>query len=330
MIKFNESQRRESIQGALALRGEIENISDKIWKEDFKEIFFMGIGGTLASAMQTATHCQMNCNLPVYTLSAGEYSAGGNMRVGEGSVVVFSSVSGTTPEIISAVERAKQAGAKIWAFLDDPKVPLAEMVHWRVSYPENEQLKLFMAADRLMYNAGQFPEYAEYNAKMERHFADTAVNAEYMGDGFARKWAEEHCRDDMHYFIGEGANWGAIYSFAMCYLEEQHWMRTKSIHAAEFFHGTLEIIEENTPVTLYMGEDAQRSLAQRVADFLPKVNGNHTIIDSAAYPSPGLEKFRSRISHHILRAVNNRIDAHIEDITGHDREIRRYYRKMDY
>ena len=32
----------------------------------------------------------------------------------------------------------------------------------------------------------------------------------------------------------------------MCYWEEQHWIRTKSIHSAEFFHGTLEIIDRDT------------------------------------------------------------------------------------
>ena len=27
----------------------------------------------------------------------------------------------------------------------------------------------------------------------------------------------------------------------MCYWEEQHWIRTKSIHSAEFFHGMLAL-----------------------------------------------------------------------------------------
>ena len=41
----------------------------------------------------------------------------------------------------------------------------------------------------------------------------------------------------------------------MCYWEEQSWLRSKSIHAAEFLHGTLEIVDETTPVTLFIGED---------------------------------------------------------------------------
>ena len=33
------------------------------------------------------------------------------------------------------------------------------------------------------------------------------------------------------------------------------WIRTKSISCQEFFHGMQEIIVEDTPVTLFMGED---------------------------------------------------------------------------
>ncbi|MEE0880249.1 MAG: SIS domain-containing protein, partial [Turicibacter sp.] len=36
------------------------------------------------------------------------------------------------------------------------------------------------------------------------------------------------------------------------------------------------------------------------------------------------------ISHLVMHAVNNRIDAHIERINCHPMEIRRYYRRLDY
>lgn len=72
-----------------------------------------------------------------------------------------------------------------------------------------------------------------------------------------------HNDDKIHYFVGAGNQYGATYSYAMCYWEEQHWIRTKSIHSAEFFHGMLEIIDKDTPVTVFIGEDSQRSLSER-------------------------------------------------------------------
>ena len=84
----------------------------------------------------------------------------------------------------------------------------------------------------------------------------------------------------------------------MCYWEEQHWLRTKSIHSAEFFHGMLEVIDKDTPVTVFVGEDSQRRLSERVAAFLPKVCANYTIIDTKDYPIKGIsEKYRGSISH---------------------------------
>ncbi|MFP9184415.1 SIS domain-containing protein, partial [Enterococcus faecalis] len=80
------------------------------------------------------------------------------------------------------------------------------------------------------------------------------------------------------------------------YWEEQSWLPSKSIHAAEFLHGTLEIVEETTPVTLFLGEDEQRVLSERVAKLLPKICSNYTLIDTKDYPVEGIsEKYRGRV-----------------------------------
>ena len=78
------------------------------------------------------------------------------------------------------------------------------------------------------------------------------AEAEKSADAFGLAFAEKHRHDSIHYFIGAGNQWGAVYSYAMCYWEEQSWLRSKSIHAAEFLHGTLEIVDETTPVTLFI------------------------------------------------------------------------------
>ena len=131
--------------------------------------------------------------------------------------------------------------------------------------------------------------------------------------------------------MGAGCLYGATYSYAMCYWEEMHWIRTKSVHSAEFFHGMLEIVDKDTPVTVFVGEDAQRPLGLRVAKFLPQICENFTIIDTHDYPLEGIdEKYRGRMCYAIMHAVTNRIDAHVEAISGHDMAIRRYYRKLAY
>ena len=331
MIKFNEQEKIDSVRGALALRPQINALVDEVCRKGFRNICWLGIGGTWASCMQAEVHMRERSALEFFVSNAAEYCVTGNRRIGEGTCVVISSVTGTTTEIVDAVKKVQAAGAEVIGFIDKADAELARLVDHCISYPGNEQLKFFMVADRFMYNAGEFPEYEEYYAEMDQYLPEDLAQVEKDADEFAAQYAMKHKDDALHYFVGTGNQYGSTYSYAMCYWEEQHWIRTKSISSAEFFHGMLEIIDPLTPVTVFVGEDSQRSLSERVVRFLPKVCKNYTVIDSRDYALPGIrEEFRGNLSHLVTHAVTNRIDVHIEALTGHDTSIRRYYRKMDY
>ena len=188
-----------------------------------------------------------------------------------------------------------------------------------------------------MYKNGEFPQYEAYNKEMEAHLAQVLVDVEKEADAWAYEYAKNKVAfladhpDLPHYFIGSGNQYGATYSYAMCYWEEQMWIRTKSISCQEFFHGMQEIIVADTPVTLFMGEDEQRPLAERVARFLPKVCANYTVIDTKELELKGIsEENRGSISHLVMHGVNNRVDAYMELFLRHPLSIRRYYRQFDY
>ena len=331
MIKFDEQAKIDSVNGALALRPQIEEIVDGICAKGYRNICWMGIGGTWASALQATVHMKEKSGIEVWAENAAEYLTTGNKRLGEGTVVITSSVTGSTVEVVQAIAKAQKAGAEVIGFIDIPTTELAQMVDHEIAYNENEQLKFFMVADRFMKNAGEFDAYDEMYAEFDEHLARALVEVEKAADPFAAAFAKAHCDDELHYFIGAGNQWGATYSYAMCYWEEQLWIKTKSITAGEFFHGMLEIVTRDTPVTVYVGEDAQRPLAERVAAFLPRICANYTVIDTRDYELAGISKqFRADISHLVMHAVNNRIDAHMEVETRHPMEIRRYYRRLDY
>lgn len=331
MLKFNEQKQIESVNGALALRNQINELIDGICKEGYKNICWLGIGGTYASCLQAEVHMKEKSELSFFVENAAEYLTTGNKKVGEGTIVIISSVTGTTSEIVDGVKKAQKSGARVIGFIDVATAELAKLVDYVITYPANEQLKFYMVADRFMYNAGEFPEYEDLYKELDQYLATALVEVEKEADAFGEEFANRHKDDKIHYFVGAGNQYGATYSYAMCYWEEQHWLRTKSIHSAEFFHGMLEVIDKDTPVTVFVGEDSQRRLSERVAAFLPKVCANYTIIDTKDYPIKGIsEKYRGSISHLISHAVTQRIDAHIEKINCHPMEIRRYYRQFDY
>lgn len=331
MIKFNEQELIDSVNGALALRGQINEVVDELCAKGYDNICWLGIGGTWASSLQAVVHMKEFSAIETFAENAAEYLTTGNKRIGKGTIVIVSSVTGSTIEMVKGVKKAQEDGAVVLGFIDVPTTELAQMVDYEIAYKANEQLKFFMVADRFMHNNKEIDWYDRLYAEFDQYLGKALAEVENAADEFAKEYAEKHHNDKLHYFVGAGNQWGATYSYAMCYWEEQHWIRTKSITAGEFFHGMLEVVDRDTPVTVFVGEDSQRPLSKRVVDFLPRICGNYTIIDTADYKLEGISpEFRGMISHLVMHAVNNRIDIHIERINCHPMEIRRYYRRLDY
>lgn len=331
MLKFNKQEKENSINGALKLRNGINQIIDEIYGLGFRKICWMGIGGTYASSLQVEVHMKEKTNLDVFVENASEYLTTGNRRIDNKTLIIISSVTGSTEEMVKGIEKVKESGACILGFIDAPNTYLAEEVDYCISYPENEQLKFFMAADRFLFLNGEFENYDSYYSEMEDYLAVALASVGSQADEFAQKFVETHHDDDLHYFVGAGNQFGATYSYAMCYWEEQHWIRTRISHSSEFFHGLLEVIDRDSNVTVFVGEDSQRKLSERVAQFLPRICSRYSIIDTRNYELPGIsDENRGSISHLVMREICSRIDTYMEKVNCHPMEIRRYYRRLKY
>ena len=191
MLKFDEQKQIDSVNGALALRGEIESIIDKIVADGYKNICWLGIGGTWASSLQAEVHMKEFSAIDFFVENAAEYNMTGNKRIGEGTIVIISSVSGTTVEVVESVKKVHEAGAKVFGFIDKLGTPLAEMVDYIITYPANEQLKFFMVADYFMKLNGEFPQYDDVYAQFDAHLAKVLVEVEKAADAFGKAYAEE-------------------------------------------------------------------------------------------------------------------------------------------
>ena len=97
MLKFDEKEQIASVRGALALRPRIEEIVDAVWDAGLKNLCWLGIGGTWASAMQAVCHMKERTSLEVFSLNAAEYLTTGDRRIGNGTLLVFSSRHSCSP-----------------------------------------------------------------------------------------------------------------------------------------------------------------------------------------------------------------------------------------
>jgi fructoselysine-6-phosphate deglycase len=117
----------------------------------------------------------------------------------------------------------------------------------------------------------------------------------------------------------------------MCILEEMQWIRTRPVHASDFFHGTLELVEADVSVLLLKGEDATRPLADRVGRFASGLTDKVLVLDSASVELPGISRAtRGLVSPAVLSALLERVSAHLEVLRDHPLTTRRYYRRMAY
>ena len=117
----------------------------------------------------------------------------------------------------------------------------------------------------------------------------------------------------------------------MCNLEEMQWIRTKSIHDAEYFHGTLYLVYNDTSLILFYGEDETRPLMDRVLNFSKKITDVINVFDTKDIELPFTDQeYRKIVSPMVMYAITERLSCHLEKERNHPLTTRRYYRQMEY
>jgi len=183
----------------------------------------------------------------------------------------------------------------------------------------------------VIYRHGEFADYDRFASQLEL-LPENLLQAKRQFDPQADKIAAQYHTSDYMMWIGGAEMWGEVYLFSMCILEEMQWKRTKSVSSAEFFHGTLELLEKEVPLFLVKGEGKCRALDDRVERFAQKITDHLVVIDPRDYPLNGIDDaFRWIMAPCVVSTLLvDRLAAHFEHHTGHDLNIRRYYRQFDY
>ncbi|MEC0249327.1 SIS domain-containing protein [Paenibacillus chitinolyticus] len=337
MLNFDEQLFLKLVeQEGLAFRGQIEEIVDGICKKGYSNIFLIGAGGTIAMMYPYEYILKSNSTIDVHAEIAAEFMVMNNRHFSKDSVCIFTSVSGTTQETVAAAEFCKERGATTIALVAEADTPLTKIVDYCITTGSEKHsfdtffMLLHMVVFRFMYNNNEFPQYDQF-VKEVSLLPRAILDAVKTFDPKAEAFAKEHKDTDYHMMVGSGNLWGNTYSYAMCILEEMQWIHAKSIHAAEFFHGTLELVVEDTSVILLKGEDETRPLMDRVERFAEKITKKLTLIDTKDFKMEGIsEEFRKHFSVNINWSVLSRISVHLERERNHPLTLRRYYRQMEY
>ncbi|MCM3726689.1 SIS domain-containing protein [Neobacillus cucumis] len=337
MLNFSREKYLKVTGGAIGLREEIERVVDKVYEKGFKNLFLIGSGGAVATFYPFEYMVNSTSTIPAYAEIAAEFVLQNHKQLSEESLVILSSLSGTTEETVAAAKYCKERGATTIGLTGEYNKPLADTVDFPlVNFAENDfasdsnQLVLFHLIFRLMHKNGDFPEYEKFAAQLEL-LPEKLIEAKEKFEPKAEAFAIVYKDEPYHMVVGSGTTWGRAYSYAMCVLEEMQWIKTKSIHAAEFFHGTLELVEEDTSMILLKGEDETRPLMNRVEQFAEQYTKKLTVLDTKDYALEGISlEFRKYLSPIVTSTLLQRLSVHLEDKRNHSLEIRRYYRTVAY
>ncbi|MFL6558209.1 MAG: SIS domain-containing protein, partial [Bacillus sp. (in: firmicutes)] len=163
------------------------------------------------------------------------------------------------------------------------------------------------------------------------HLPNALLKVKETVEGRAAAFARKHKETPYHILSGTGVDWGQTYYYGMCILEEMQWIKTRPVHASDFFHGTLELVEEDTSIILLKSEDRSRPLAERVERFAEHYTKELTVFDTKDYDLEGIsEELRSLISPIVFAALLERVSCHLEEQRDHPLTTRRYYKKVPF
>lgn len=337
MLNFSEEKYLKVTEGAINLRNEVEQHVDAIYEKGFRNIFLLGSGGSIAILQPFEYMLNSISTIPAYAEIASEFIVQNHKQFDEQSLVIVSSLSGSTEETIAAVEYCKEKGATTIGLAGEWNTPLSNLADYvLVNYAENDfaadsiNLQLYMLIFRIMYKNNEFAQYQAFVDEL-KGAPHMLLEVKKQTDQKAKAFSEKYKDEKYHMLVGAGTSWGRTYAYAMCVLEEMQWIHAKSIHAAEFFHGTIEIVEEDTSIILLKSEDETRPLIERVERFAEKYTNKLTVFDTKDYELNGLsEEFRKYMAPIVLATALQRVSIHLENQRGHSLEKRRYYRTVAY
>lgn len=345
LMHFDEEGYLKDGEAAVEAGKKMRELADRVADEGYDAIFLMGVGGTWDELMQLEYLMKKfgDKDLEVYLIHAAEFNVAGHKRMTSKSVVLTASESGTTPEILTAVAKLKEMGVRVYAMTKpEGKIGQAVGAENCVKMASNHgaggcEMGYYLAdcfGLCLLNRRGCFPKYDEFIDQTKNVWADL-VDIRKKFEPKAEAFAKKYALAPYTMFVGSGALWGETILFAMCILEEMQWKRTRYITSADFFHGTLELVEPGVPVVLFKGEDECRALDNRVEAFLKSGrtgDEDYTVIDTAEYAIPGLDpEFRVIVSPWIISSlVTDRLAAYYETVTKHNLQYRRYYHQFEY
>lgn len=257
MLNFETDRFLRIESGAVALAGPIHAAIGAALAKGAENIFFLGTGGAAILMQPAALLLQRRSGFPAFMEIAAELVIAGHHALGPHSIVVIPSLSGTTRESVETLAFCKERGASIITLVGHRDTPLGQQAdHTFVNFAEDDTssesfyLQSLLVALSVMAHGGEFSDYDRTVAELAT-LPQHLLAAKQAFEPEAERLAEAFRSEPYHIVTAAGGCWAEAWYYGMCILEEMQWIRTRPVHASDFFHGTLELVEKGVSVILF-------------------------------------------------------------------------------
>lgn len=337
MLNFDKERFIKIQSGAVSFADEARSLVGKLLAEGVERVYFMGTGGVQLLTLPAIALAERHSTFPVTAGFPAQVVLDPPAGLDRNSLVVIPSLSGTTKESVRLLSFLKDRGAHTLSLTGHSDTPLARDADFNfTNFAEDDTssesfyLQTLLIVLALLAERGEYDDFDGTVAELKK-LPDLLAQAKAAYEKSAASLAGTIKDETYHIFTGAGSVWPEAYYYGMCILEEMQWIRTRPVHAADFFHGTLELVEPGVSVFVFKGEDASRPLGDRVENFVKRYTDKVHVLDAASVELPGISpRTRSLISPILLATLLERVSAHLEVLRNHPLTTRRYYKRVEY
>jgi fructoselysine-6-phosphate deglycase len=337
MLNFDKDRFIKIQSGAVSFAEQAKPLMRQLLAGGMERLFFMGTGGVQLLALPAIALAEHRSTFPVRAEFPAQVVLDPPAGLDDKSLVVIPSLSGTTKESVQLMSFLKGRGVRTLSLTGHSDTPLAQEADFNfTNFAEDDTssesfyLQTLLIVLALLSERGEYDDYDGTVAELKK-LPELLAQAKAAYEEQAAELAASIKDETYHIFTGAGSAWPEAYYYGMCILEEMQWIRTRPVHAADFFHGTLELVEPGVSVFLLKGEDASRPLSERVENFAKRYTDKVRILDAASVELPGISaKVRRLISPILLATLLERVSAHLEVLRNHPLTTRRYYKRVEY
>lgn len=332
MYEFKRSKLLDNYKKVYCQCAEVERIADIIAKKDITSMHMLGCGGAFTKFMSMRQVMRKYLSIPTYVNDPVEFLCTDYPNIDANALVMIGTKTGVTEELITVVKKLKEKKVTILGFVGDENTEIEAYLDYKICSVCTDVHIILLALFMLRYleQKGHSMGYETFKKELQ-YFGEDLADAIESNLEKGKKHVSLALKKDYQMWVTSGNLWGEISCYSKYVIEEVQWRKCQAVHAGEFFHGPLELVDEELCINVVLNDGDTREMDERVASFVKKYGRDYTIFDMRDFVLPHISKrFLPYVYPYVLNIYLDELSEMYKPITNRTMENRRYYRKVEY